>query len=171
MRHVLVALVLVALSASWAGYRWLFAMPQLRAFAAPAKTLWVPDGPRQAGRGNYAVIPEPDSFHTMHVGTNNTDEIWSVAAPMVRYEWTAEPGLYVPEGPTFDNKGNLCFRRLRLGGFARLAGAQYRARRWSIGRRCRRRCSADRTTRIGPAARSSITAPTPRRWLCVPTDR
>jgi hypothetical protein len=55
------------------------------------------------------VLPEPDTFHAMHVDTRNSDEIWSVAAPVVQYEWTAEPELYVAEGPTFDNAGNLYF--------------------------------------------------------------
>jgi outer membrane protein assembly factor BamB len=127
-------LALLALAACAVGYRWLRSMPELRSFPAPQKTRWVPDGPRRAGPGDYAVIPEPDTFHTMHVGVNNTDEVWSVAAPQVRYEWTAEPELYVPEGPTFDNEGNLYFspvsprEDVSLVSLERASGR----RRWSI---------------------------------------
>ena len=91
------------------GHRWLTATPAARAFPPPDRTKWVPAGAREFEASASAVLPEPDTFHAMHVDTRNSDEIWSVAAPVVQYDWTAEPELYVAEGPTFDNAGNLYF--------------------------------------------------------------
>jgi len=109
IKYVLLAVALFIAAGLFAGYRWLRAIPEVRAFDPPAKTAWVPEGASKVGRYDYTVIPEPDGFHTMHVGVNNTDELWTVAAPMVEHAWTAETDLYVAEGPTFDNEGNLYF--------------------------------------------------------------
>jgi outer membrane protein assembly factor BamB len=105
-----VALVVLLAVGAFGLYRWVSAMPQARAFGVPPRTAWAPKGVRQASpRDDSAVIPLPDAFHTMHVGVQNTDEIWGVAAPMVRFQWTAEESMYVAEGPTYDNQGNLYF--------------------------------------------------------------
>lgn len=102
----------LAVAGGVAGYRWIAATPEARVFASPERTRWTPAGIRQFETLDSAVLPEPDTFHAMHVDTRNSDEIWSVAAPVVDYEWTAEPELYVAEGPTFDNEGNLYFAPL-----------------------------------------------------------
>jgi outer membrane protein assembly factor BamB len=70
----------------------------------------------------------------MHVDTRNSDEIWSVAAPVVHYEWTAEPELYVAEGPTFDNEGNLYFAPVSAREDVSLVSLDRETgrRRWSI---------------------------------------
>ncbi len=81
-------------------------------FGPPAKTNWAPNGARVAGNYNYDVIPQPDGFHTMHVGPNNSDNVWIAAAPMFELDWVAETSMYVPEGPTYDNEGNLYFSPL-----------------------------------------------------------
>jgi hypothetical protein len=60
----------------------------------------------------YEVIPEPNAFHTMHAGPNNSDNVWVAVAPKMELAWVAEPSFYVPEGPTFDNEGNLYFSPL-----------------------------------------------------------
>lgn len=83
-----------------------------RVFGPPAKTNWAPSGARVVGNYNYDVIPQPDGFHTMHVGPNNSDNVWIAAAPMFELDWVAETGMYVPEGPTYDNEGNLYFSPL-----------------------------------------------------------
>lgn len=88
---------------------WVLRIPEQRVFEPPAKTLWKPIGARKAGRHDYSVIPEPTAFHTMHVGVDNTDELWTVVSPMVELDWVAEAEMYVPEGPTFDDAGNLYF--------------------------------------------------------------
>ena len=105
----LVAAVLILLLAAAAGHRWASAIPQVREFGTPPKTAWAPKGPHEVGGSDYRVIPVPDTFHTMHVNLNNTDELWTVAAPAVELDWVAETEVYVPEGPTFDNEGNLYF--------------------------------------------------------------
>jgi outer membrane protein assembly factor BamB len=107
--YSLISLLVIAGAALFFGYQWLSTLPEARTFSAPGKTAWVPEGPRKAGDYGHKVIPEPDAFHTMHVGMNNTDNIWIAAAPMVAFDWVAETGMYVAEGPTFDNDGGLYF--------------------------------------------------------------
>ncbi len=73
---------------------------------------WAPVGARTVGSYGYEVIPEPDAFRTMHVGTNNSDNVWIAVAPELEFDWNVEEGLYCPEGPTYDNEGNLYFSPL-----------------------------------------------------------
>ncbi|MGB5547178.1 MAG: hypothetical protein WBM74_11465, partial [Polyangiales bacterium] len=75
-------------------------------------TQWAPVGPRTVGDYDYDVIPEPNAFHTMHAGPNNTDNVWVALAPQVELDWISETNFYVPEGPTYDNEGNLYFSPL-----------------------------------------------------------
>ncbi len=107
--YALLILLAIAGVAIYSGYRWLSTPPIPRNFEEPGKTAWVPTGPHKVGNYDYSVIPVPDAFHTMHVGLNNTDNLWIAAAPMVEFDWVAETDMYVPEGPTFDNEGNLYF--------------------------------------------------------------
>ena len=106
---ILFAVVAVIAAALYFGFRWISQSPMARTFDEPEKTAWVPEGPRKAANYDYTVIPEPDAFHTMHVGVNNTDNLWIAAAPMVTLDWVAENDMFVAEGPTFDNEGNLYF--------------------------------------------------------------
>jgi len=81
--------------------------------ALPAgTTAWAPVGARTVGSYGYEIIPEPNAFHTMHVGPNNGDNVWIAAAPRMALDWTVEKSFYVPEGPTYDNEGNLYFSPL-----------------------------------------------------------
>ena len=98
--------IAVGASASWF---WLTRIPQARAFTPPPLTQWVPSGPRTASLNHNTVNPVPDAFHTMHVGASNSDEVWSVVAPVYELDWVAEPEMFIAEGPTFDNAGNLYF--------------------------------------------------------------
>ncbi len=77
-----------------------------------AVTNWAPEGPRTVGSYAYDVIPQPDAFRTMHVGPNNSDHVWVATAPEMELDWVSETSFYVPEGPTFDNRGNLYFSPL-----------------------------------------------------------
>ena len=124
----------LAVAGGFAFYRWIAATPEARFFAAPERTRWAPTGTRQAETLDSAVLPEPDTFHAMHVDTRNSDEIWSVAAPVVQYEWTAEPELYVAEGPSFDNEGNLYFAPVSAREDVSLVSLDRETgrRRWSI---------------------------------------
>lgn len=78
----------------------------------PEFTGWVPVGARNAGAYSYDVVPEPDAFHTMHVGPNNGDTVWGAVAPVHEFDWVAESAFFIAEGPTFDNQGNLYFSPL-----------------------------------------------------------
>jgi len=71
-----------------------------------AVTAWAPVGARTVGAYGYEIIPQPNAFHTMHVGPNNTDNVWVATAPRMELAWVSETNFYVPEGPTFDNEGN-----------------------------------------------------------------
>jgi outer membrane protein assembly factor BamB len=64
------------------------------------------------GSYDYDVIPKPNAFHTMHAGPNNTDTVWVALAPQMEIAWVSETNFYVPEGPTYDNEGNLYFSPL-----------------------------------------------------------
>ena len=105
-----------------------------RVFDPPAKTNWAPSGPRVVGNYNYDVIPQPNGFHTMHVGPNNSDNVWIAAAPMFELDWVAETSMYVPEGPTYDNEGNLYFSPLYPEEDVSLVSlvAETGQRRWAI---------------------------------------
>lgn len=80
-----------------------------RIFGPPAKTEWKPVGARDVGRHNYDIIPEPTTWHAIHVDVANSDSVWGVAAPMFELDWVAEPAYFVGNGPLFDNQGNLYF--------------------------------------------------------------
>jgi hypothetical protein len=80
-----------------------------RLFGPPAKTEWKPVGARDAGQHNYDIIPEPSTWHAIHVDVANSDSVWGVAAPMFELDWVAEPAYFVGNGPLFDNQGNLYF--------------------------------------------------------------
>ena len=75
-------------------------------------TSWAPVGARTVGDYEYDIIPQPNAFHTMHAGPNNTDNVWVASAPQMALAWVSETNFYVPEGPTYDNEGNLYFSPL-----------------------------------------------------------
>lgn len=127
-------LLVCLLTAGTLFWQWLSATPQVRAFPSPPVSLWTPQGVREAGPPLSAVLPAPDAFHTMHVNTVNSDELWTAIAPTFEADWVAEAGFYIAEGPTFDNSGNLYFspswspEDVSLVALDRLTGK----RRWSI---------------------------------------
>ncbi len=109
---LLAAVCATAIMAVSGCFKHFIKVPAQRDFIEPAATKWAPAGPRKAGNYGYDIIPKPDSFHTMHVGINNTDNLWIAAAPMIEYDWIAETDMYIAEGPTFDNEGGLYFTPL-----------------------------------------------------------
>jgi len=78
----------------------------------PNVTTWAPEGARTVGAYDYSIIPEPNAFHTMHVGPKNSDNVWVALAPRLELDWVEEESFYVPEGPTYDNLGSLYFSPL-----------------------------------------------------------
>ena len=107
--YISLGLLLCLLAAATWFWFWLIAMPQVRAFPIPPVSQWTPQGVREAGPQPSPVLPAPDAFHTMHVNTVNSDELWTAIAPTFEADWVAETGFYIAEGPTFDNAGNLYF--------------------------------------------------------------
>jgi len=105
-------LVLFKLAIVWLSlHNW--TPPKPRAFSPPPVSQWKPIGARHVADGteafNYSVVAFPDSFHTMHANVHNDDSLWTAAAPMFELDYVAEPEMFIAEGPTLDNVGNLYF--------------------------------------------------------------
>ena len=91
---------------------WLFADNRPhnpKVFGPPTKTQWKPLGAKAAGQHSYDIIPEPVTWHAIHVDVANADSVWGVAAPMYELDWVVEPDYFVGSGPLLDNQGNLYF--------------------------------------------------------------
>lgn len=84
-------------------------LPKAREFRIPERTKWKPKGQPLVGNYSYEIITKPITFRTMHVTLGNTDQVWTAAAPVFEYAWSVEPEMYVIEGPTLDDEGNLYF--------------------------------------------------------------
>ncbi len=56
-----------------------------------------------------SVIPAASRFFALHGDTHNSDELSIAAAAEVELDWTSEPDMFIAEGPTEDNNGNLYF--------------------------------------------------------------
>ena len=112
--RISLGLILFLAAAAVVFWLWLTATPQVRAFPTPPLSQWTPQGVREAGPPPSAVLPAPDAFHTMHVNTVNSDELWTAIAPTFAADWVAESGFYIAEGPTFDNAGKAASFRADL---------------------------------------------------------
>lgn len=55
------------------------------------------------------IIPANDRFFALHGDTHNSDELSIAASPELELQWTAEPDMFIAEGPTEDIDGNLYF--------------------------------------------------------------
>ena len=109
-KKVIGLFLMVAISVGMAW--WLFADNQPhnpKVFGPPTKTEWKPVGAQAAGQHGYDIIPEPITWHAIHVDVANSDSVWGVAAPMYELDWVAEPDYFVGSGPLLDNQGNLYF--------------------------------------------------------------
>ena len=82
--------------------------PEIKNYPEPEKVSWQPLGIGNFGKVS-AIESSSASFRTMHGDLRNSDEIGMAYAPVFRKGWVAEEHLYVPEGPTFDNQGNIYF--------------------------------------------------------------
>ena len=91
--RISLALIFFMAAAAVVFWLWLTATPQVRAFPTPPLSQWTPQGVREAGPALSAVFPAPDAFHTMHVNTVNSDELWTAIAPTFEADWVAETGL------------------------------------------------------------------------------
>jgi hypothetical protein len=82
--------------------------PTPKTFDPPQKTEWTPEGCRPVP-SEESALPSRTSFRTLHSDTLNSDEVSNALTPVFEFEWVAEPDMYVTEGPSFDNEGNLYF--------------------------------------------------------------
>lgn len=65
--------------------------------------------PLSSGQSNTDIEPISNSFHALHADTHNSDELAIAASRSVNHLWTVESDMFIAEGPTEDNQGNLYF--------------------------------------------------------------
>ena len=88
-----------------------------KSYNPPERTAWAPHGPRalpyvgdETSPAGGDVLGYPTAyFRTLHADSINSDEIAIVTAPMFEADWVVETETFNPEGPTFDQAGNLYF--------------------------------------------------------------
>jgi len=87
------------------------AAPIARIIPDDGGTQWRPQGNPTVGKIDEHMAT-PITFRTMHVGLNNSDQLWTATAPEQELAWVAEEDMYIPEGPTLDNLGQIYFSPL-----------------------------------------------------------
>lgn len=110
LKRLAVALVLVVI-ALFAGWREFSAAPLARVIGDDGGTQWRPQGKPVVGAFDEHMAL-PVTFRTMHVGLNNSDHLWIATAPEQALAWVAEQDLFVPEGPSIDDLGQIYFSPL-----------------------------------------------------------
>ncbi|HEY7776552.1 MAG TPA: PQQ-binding-like beta-propeller repeat protein [Kineobactrum sp.] len=110
MKKLTITLALAAL-AVFIGWQQFTAVPVARVIPDDGGTAWRPVGNPTVGAFNKHVAT-PITFRTMHVGLNNSDQLWIATAPEQELAWIAEQEMYIPEGPTMDNLGRIYFSPL-----------------------------------------------------------
>ena len=76
---------------------------------APRGTDWKPEGCRPAVTDNPALDAPTRSSRTFHADTHNADEVAVAVPPVMELAWVAEEKMFIVEGPTFDEQGNIYF--------------------------------------------------------------
>jgi outer membrane protein assembly factor BamB len=110
MKKLIIVLVVAAV-AVFAGWKLFSAKPIARLVPDDGGTLWRPEGNPTVG-AFASHMPAPITFHTMHVGLNNSDQLWIATAAEQELAWVAEQDMYIPEGPTMDDLGQIYFSPL-----------------------------------------------------------
>jgi len=110
MKKLAVACVVIAVAAliAWNQFS---AAPVARLVLDDGGTQWRPQGNPVVGAFDEHMAT-PITFRTMHVGLNNSDQLWIATAPEQELAWVAEQDLFIPEGPTMDNLGQIYFSPL-----------------------------------------------------------
>lgn len=80
--------------------------PRIKSYDAPPKLTWKPRDLRLS-HAWPELMPEPSGFRAFHADTRTTNQVSSAYAPMFKEGWVAEPNLYIPEGPSFDESGHV----------------------------------------------------------------
>jgi outer membrane protein assembly factor BamB len=110
MKKLILFATLIFLAAL-AGWKQFTAPPVARTVPDDGGTEWRPQGNPNVGASNEHIAI-PTTFRTMHVGLNNSDHLWIATAPEQELAWVAEEDMYIPEGPTMDNEGQIYFSPL-----------------------------------------------------------
>lgn len=105
---IVIAILIVAALLLWKQFT---EAPVARTIPDDGGTQWQPEGNPTVGEFNEDIAT-PITFRTMHVGLNNTDQLWIATAPEQELAWVAEEDMYIPEGPTMDNLGQIYFSPL-----------------------------------------------------------
>jgi|GEM_PF-226573 len=106
----------------------------LRPFDPPARTTWVPVGPRDVFLDDHPVLGDRTLWRGPHGNSSNSDEVTGVAAPMFSLDWIADPQIYFASSASVDRHGNLYAQPLWPGENVLLVSYDGRtgARRFSI---------------------------------------
>jgi outer membrane protein assembly factor BamB len=110
MKKLAVLLALLT-AAGYFGWRHITAAPVARVVPDDGGTAWRPQGNPNVGSFDPHMAA-PVTFRTMHVGLNNSDHLWIATAPEQELAWVAEQDMYIPEGPTMDDLGQVYFSPL-----------------------------------------------------------
>lgn len=110
MKKLVTILAIIAIAA-FAGWARFTAAPVARLIPDDGGTQWRPQGNPTVGLSDTRVAV-PTTFRTMHVGLNNSDQLWIATAPEQELAWVAEEDMYIPEGPTLDDLGQIYFSPL-----------------------------------------------------------
>jgi outer membrane protein assembly factor BamB len=110
MKKLAIAFAVIAVAVAM-GWQWFSAAPVARVVPDDGGTRWRPQGNPTVGAFDEHMAT-PITFRTMHVGLNNSDQLWTATAPEQELAWVAEQDMYVPEGPTMDNLGQIYFSPL-----------------------------------------------------------
>lgn len=105
MKKLAVLLALLT-AAGYVGWRHFTAAPVARSVPDDGGTAWRPTGNPNTGAFD-SHMAAPITFRTMHVGLNNSDHLWIATAPEQELAWVAEQDMYIPEGPTMDDLGQI----------------------------------------------------------------
>lgn len=105
---LVIAVITLAVFVAW---REFVQAPVARTVPDDGGTGWRPEGSPTVGAFNKHLAA-PITFRTMHVGLNNSDQLWIATAPEQELAWVAEQQLYIPEGPTLDDRGQIYFSPL-----------------------------------------------------------
>jgi outer membrane protein assembly factor BamB len=108
--------------------------PTPKPYAPPGKTTWSPEGCRSVPSDNSVLGLPAEFFRGLHADTANSDEVAIALAPVLEFEWVAEPLFYIAEGPTFDRRGNLYFSPILPAESVILVSLEPEtgARRWAV---------------------------------------
>jgi len=104
-----------------------------KTYGTPAPLAWVPEPAALEMMVPASPIPVNNSFRTLHSDTRCSDEIATAVAPMLTVDWSAETNMFVGEGPTFDDEGNLYFSPVYSGDASLISlDGKTGKRRWAI---------------------------------------